>query len=102
MRLIIWMFIANALAHIISYQKLSKAKAPNKMGVLAFVFINILIAILLWQRFEWAKWVAIVFPIVGGLGLLFTTILKRKGIWIDYTIFVLDIVIVGLVLYNFF
>jgi len=98
---IISLFIANAAAHIISYQKLKQVKAPNAMGVLAFVFINALIAVFLWQSLEWAKWLALIFPTVGGLGLLMTTILKRKGTWIDYVILILDIAIVGLVLNHY-
>jgi len=95
---IIILFIANALAHIISFQKLQKIKAPNAMGVLAFVFINAIIAVLLWQGIAWSKWLALVFPAIGGLGLLFTTILKGKGTWIDFIILFLDIGIIGLVL----
>jgi len=99
--IIISVLIANAIAHIISFQKLRKAEAPNSMGVLAFVFLNFIIAFLLWQGIAWAKWLALIFPATGGLGLLVTTILKSKGTWIDYVILVLDIVIVGLVLYYY-
>lgn len=98
---IIALFVINAIAHIISYIKLRQIKAPNTMGVLIFVFINVLIVILLWQGLSWAKWTALIFPIIGGLGLFTTTILKGKGIWIDFIILVLDIVIVGLVLNHF-
>jgi len=98
---IIALYIANAIAHIISYQRLRKVKAPNARGVLAFVFINALIALLFWQGLNWAKWLAFIFPAVGGLALLFGTILKGKGTWIDYVILALDIVIVSLVL-NFY
>ena len=99
---IIALLVVNAAAHIISFQKLKKAKAPNSMGVLAFVFINALIALLLWQGLSWAKWLVLIFPAVGGLGLLITSILKGKGTWIDYLILVLDIAIVGLVLKQYF
>lgn len=97
---LIYLLIANAVAHIVSFVKLNQVKAPNAMGVLAFVFINAGIAALLWQGFAWAKWLALAFPFIGGLGLLFTTILKKKGTWIDYIILVLDIFIVALVLMN--
>jgi len=99
---IIALYIANAIAHIISYQRLRKVKAPNARGVLAFVFINVIIAILLWQGLGWSKWLALIFPIVGGLGLLITTILKGKGTWVDFVILVLDIAIIGLVLNYYF
>ena len=102
MKLLIGLFIANAVAHIISYQMLRQTKAPNASGVFAFVFINTIIAILLWLNLEWVKWLAIIFPSIGGLGLLTTTILKGKGTWIDYVILILDIAIVGLVLNNYF
>lgn len=95
---LIYLLIANAVAHIVSFVKLNPVKAPNAMGVLVFVFINAGIAALLWQGFTWAKWLALAFPLIGGLGLLFTTILKKKGTWIDYIILVLDIFIVALVL----
>ncbi|WP_044213108.1 hypothetical protein [Flammeovirga sp. OC4] len=90
------MLVANAIAHIISFQKLRKAKAPNSAGVMAFVFINAIIAILLLQNVDWAKWLALIFPSLGGFGLLITTIIKGKGTWIDYIILLLDSTIVGL------
>lgn len=98
---LIYLLISNAIAHIISYTKLKQAKAPNAMGVLAFVFINAIIAILLWQGLNWAKWLALAFPLIGGFGLLITTILKKKGTWIDYIIFVLDILIIFLIIKNY-
>ncbi len=98
---IVSLFVINAIAHTISYLKLRQIKALNKTSVLIFVFINTLIAILLWQRLDWAKWTALIFPIAGGLGLLTTTILKGKGTWIDIIILILDIVIVRLVLNHF-
>ncbi len=94
--IIVALFLVNAVAHIISYLKLRKTKAPNSLGVLVFVFINGAIAGLLWQEIAWATWPAIIFPAIGGLGLLFTTILKGKAIWIDYLILVLDITIISL------
>lgn len=95
---IIIAFIANSVLHIISFLNLKKSKSPNATGVLVFVFINAIIAYLLWKDIEWAKWVAVIFPILGGIGLLMTTIMKGKGQWVDYLIFILDIVIVYLVL----
>ena len=99
---IIALFVVNAVAHIISFQRLRKIKAPNATGTLAFVFINFMIAFLLWQGLVWSKWLALIFPVVGGLGLLVTTILKSKGTRIDYVILALDIAIVELVLNHYF
>jgi len=97
---IVYLLLANAIAHIISYVKLKQVKAPNTVGVLAFVFINALIAFLLWQGNNWAKWLVLIFPLIGGLGLLVTTILKNKGTWIDYIILILDALIIFLILKN--
>lgn len=99
---LISLFLANALAHVVSYQRLTKAKAPNATGVLVFVFINAIIAALLWQGISWAKWPALIFPSVGGLALLLTTIIKGEGTWIDYFILLLDIAIIGIVLTTYF
>ena len=98
---IIAALIANAVAHIISFRKLKQAEDSNATGVLAFVFINAIIAVLIWQEFAWAKWLALIFPVVGGTALLITTILRGKGTWIDYLILILDIVIIGMVLKSF-
>lgn len=43
--------IANAIAHIVSFLKLNQVKAPNRMGVLAFVFINAAIVFLVINQF---------------------------------------------------
>ena len=101
MTLLVALFVANATAHFVSYLKLRQNKAPNALGVLAFVFINAIIAVILWQELNWGEWLALVFPAIGGLGLLLTTILKGKGTWIDYIIFVLDIMTVTLVVKNY-
>jgi len=98
MHLIIALLIANSVAHIVSYGMLRKAKADNAGGVLAFVFINAAIAALLSFNIEWAKWLALAFPAIGGLGLFVTTIVKGKGTWIDYMILILDIVLVALII----
>jgi len=100
--LLISAFVANAIAHIISFQKLKKAKDANAAGVLAFVFINALIALLIGLGFSWAKWPAIAFPAIGGLALFFTTLIQGKGGWIDYVILALDILIISLVLTLYF
>ena len=98
--IIVTLLLANAVAHIISYLQLKKVNAPHATGVLAFVFINMTLALLLWQDLDWTKWLALAFPAIGGFGLLTTTILK-SGTWVDYVILVLDIAIVALVLMNY-
>jgi len=100
--LLIVALLGNAIAHIISYLRLRQVKSPGATGVLVFVFINALIALFLWQDLSWTKWFALIFPTIGGVGLLTTTILKGKGAWIDYVILILDIVIIGLVLNYYF
>jgi len=95
---IIGLLIANAIAHIISFVRLNKINSPDKNGVLAFVFINAIVAVLLWQGIDWAKYLALIFPLLGGLGLLFTNILKGKGTWIDYLILALDVALVVLII----
>ncbi|MEM7375164.1 MAG: hypothetical protein AAF587_41605 [Bacteroidota bacterium] len=99
---IIAALIANAIAHILSFQKLKQAEDSNATGVLAFVFINALIALFLGLDLSWAKWLAIAFPAIGGLALLITTIVKGKGGWIDYTILGLDMLIIFLTVTNYF
>jgi len=98
--LIIIGLVANAIAHVISYLKLRKSKSPNAVGVLAFVFINAIIAVLLWQGVSWAIWLALAFPLIGGLALLFTTIIPGKGGWIDYLILLFDIATLVFVLFH--
>lgn len=99
--MLIYLFIANAIAHVISFVKLYRIESPQAIGVLIFGFINIMISYLLWQQFSWAMWLALIFPLVGGTGLLLSTILKTKGTWIDYLILVLDLCIITIVLATF-
>jgi len=54
--IIIALLIANAIAHVFSYIKLNKQKDPGATGVLAFVFINAIVAALFWLEFDWSKW----------------------------------------------
>lgn len=97
-KIIVIALIANTITHIVSYIQLSKVKAPNAMGVLAFVFINAIIALLIWQGFAWSKWLAVIFPLIGGTALFITSIAKGNGQWVDYVIFALDMAIVALAL----
>jgi len=98
---IIGVFIANCIAHIISFQKLNKMNASDAPGVLLFAVINAIIAILLWLGIGWTKWLALLVPAIGGGALLFTKIIKGEGTWIDYVILVLDILAIVLCL-NYF
>jgi len=97
---IILALIANSIAHIISFIQLNKVQDPNSKGVLVFVFVNAIIALLLWQQFDWAKWLALIFPLLGGLALLIGLIAKGKAKWIDYVIIILDISVICLVILN--
>jgi len=99
---IIILFVLNAVAHIISHKKLKAADSTLSNGVLAFVFINGIIALLLLLGINWVNWLAIIFPLIGGLALLFTTILKGKGTLIDYIILILDVWIIILLYFKMF
>lgn len=99
--LLISLCILNTLAHLVAFKQLSKAKDPSKIGVLIFAFINTSLALLFSYRIEWAKWPALIFPLLGGSLLVFTTILKGKGTWIEYVLLLLDIGIIITVLTKF-
>jgi len=96
------LFLANAIAHLASYQKLKSAKDPNAIGVLVFMFINAVLAELVRRDLSWSYWPALLVPAIGGLGLLLTTIVKGKAGWIDYLILVLDIALIILVFTTYF
>lgn len=95
------LLIANAIAHIISFIQLRKAKSPNAIGVLVFAFINGVLAVLLWLGVTWSPWLILAFATIGAIGLLTTTIIPKKGTWIDYVILLLDMAIVGLTYFSF-
>jgi len=82
--LIALLFVANAVAHVVSYRQLADRAAPGQGGVLAFAGIR----------------PALIFPTLGGLGLTANTILPRKGTSIDFTILGLDISTVVLVIFG--
>lgn len=94
MYIIIFLFVLNAIAHLVSFWKLPNKKNSDAGGILGFAILNTGIAYLLWQGFDWAKWFALILPIIGGAGLFSTSIIKGKGRWIDYLIFLIDVVIV--------
>lgn len=98
---IIYLLIANAIAHIISFAQLRKAKSPNATGVFVFIFVNAILAGLLWLGMAWAPWLVVACAIIGGVGLLTTTLIPKKGTWIDFVILLLDMSIIGLAYASF-
>ena len=67
----ILLLIANAVAHLVQGMRLRQegADAAQTNGVLAFVAINGIIALLLIFNLGWARYLALIFPLVGGAGL---------------------------------
>jgi len=102
MKIIIILLILNAIAHIFSFRKLKAENSSNANGVAGFIFINAVLALILGLGFSWAKFPVLIFPAIGALGLLFTTIFKGEGTLIDFTILILDILIIGLTLKFYF
>ena len=100
--LLLALFVINGIAHIFLYRKLKRTKEPNPTSALPFVLIYPIFGILIWQCIDWVKWPSLVIPILGLLALLFTSILKGKGQFIDYFIAILDTVIPILVLLYLF
>jgi len=98
---IIGLLVANAIAHIISFKKLRDANDNGANGVATFIGINLALSVIIGLGFAWAKWPVLIFPLIGGLGLLLTTVVKGKGSWIDYIILFLDVAIVGIVLNHY-
>lgn len=87
-------FAANALAHVVSFRQIRANGGDNAAGVLAFVFVNAALAVLVGLALPWAGWPALLFPAVGGLGLFTTVIRHGRGTPIDYAILGLDVVTV--------
>lgn len=99
--IVIILLLINAFFHAISFFLLRNDKAPSRWGVLAFVIINTVIGVSLLKGTEWAEFLALAFPLIGGVGLSLQ-IKKTKYPYIDYVILGLDILIVGIMLYLFF
>jgi hypothetical protein len=97
MQIVIYLLFANSVMHIISFIALSRQKAPNRMGVLAFAIINAAVGTLLVQDFSWARWLALIFPAIGFTGLSITIKKSLSPKIVDYTILVLDAAIIILV-----
>lgn len=102
-----FVFFANALAHILSFFILRNKKAPNGLvaGVFAFIFINLGIGILLLQNigWSWVKYLALIFPALGGSALssqIATS--KAEGNFLNYFMILLDVISVGIMIYLLF
>ncbi len=94
------LFASNAAAHVGSYRQLVANDRPNRTGVLVFVVINAALAVLVGLDLAWVKWLALIFPLLGGLGLSAATIVPGEGTPIDFVILGLDMVIVAVVLFG--
>lgn len=93
------LFMLNAFLHVLSFNYLNRIDDPTKMGVLAFVFINLIIAALIYFGIEWAKYPALIFPLIGGIALFTTTMIPKKGRPVDYAILGVDVVTIIVVLF---
>jgi hypothetical protein len=94
MQIVIYLLFANSVMHIVSFIALSRQKASNRMGVLAFAIINAAVGILLIQDFSWARWLALIFPAIGFTGLCITIKKSLSPKIVDYTILGLDAAII--------
>ena len=100
--LLLALFVINGIAHIFLFRKLKRTNEPNPTSALPFVLIYPIFGILIWQGIDSIKWPALVVPILGLLALLFTSIFKGKGQFIDYFIAILDTMIPILVFLHLF
>lgn len=96
--LIVLLLSLNAISHVFSYKELNEIEDSSADGVLAFAFINAIVAILFVLDYAWSKWLVLAFPAIGVTALFMTTLVQGKGKLVDYIIFVLDITIIGLIL----
>lgn len=96
MMTLLYLLIANAIAHVVSFNQLYKVNALDAVGVFVFILINVLLAGLLWQALSWAPWLILIFTLIGGTGLLASRFIPKKAQWIDYVILLLDTLIAGL------
>jgi len=89
--LLFLLFVANAIAHVVSFLQMRSSGAANSAGVLVFAAVNAAVALLLVLDVSWSQWPALIVPIIGGSGLFATPIRSGQGMPIDYTIFGLDL-----------
>jgi hypothetical protein len=101
-QIIITCLVLNAVMHVVSFYYLNKQQDNSRWGVLAFVLINMIIALLLQMNFSWAIYLAIVFPAIGGIGLTATLKSSKAPLWVDLSILALDLTLIICSLYFLF
>lgn len=102
-----YVFFVNAFAHIISFLTLRSKKESFFFiaGVFAFIFINLRIGILLMKNigWSWAKYLAFIFPAMGGMALSSQMITKKaEGNFLNYFMVFLDVISVATMVYLIF
>ena len=98
-QIVIYLLFANMLAHFVQYARLHKQKSPSRWAVLIFADINLILAILLLQGFDWANYLVIIFALIGFFGLL-ATLKNSTGYQIvDRLILALNALILGIMTY---
>ncbi len=96
----IYLLLANVIAHIIQFVFLNRINSSERWGVLLFAFINAGLAYLLYQyTFFWTPFLAVLFPMLGMLGLAAALKNSAGNKWISYLILLLDMGIVILFSY---
>lgn len=101
-QIIITCLVLNAIMHVVSFYYLNKQQENSRWGVFAFVLINIIIALLLQMNISWAIYLAIVFPVIGGIGLMATLKASKAPLWVDLSILGLDLTLIMCSLYLLF
>lgn len=89
--------LANAVLHLVSFNILNKRGDANKRPVLIFALINALLAIFMSKGQSWAYFPALIFPMVGLLGLAFQMKNGADKSWVNLSILGLDVAIIGCV-----
>ena len=98
------LLIANALAHVLQYLRMRAESAPSQeqAGVLAFAIINGLIALFLGLNLSWAEYLALAFPLIGGVGLSLNLRNSGGSKALSYLILALDAALVIIFTYLLF
>ena len=94
------LLVANAVVHLLSFNALNMSKDKNRWAVFAFAIINAVLVILIKAGFPWARYLALLFPLIGGIALLTQLSKSNSPRWMDYTILLLDALIIVLILYS--
>lgn len=97
------LLIANAIAHLVQSMRLRQegAAANQTMGVLAFVVINGIVALLLIFNQNWARYLALVFPLLGGTALALTFRQSGGSRTLSIVILLLDVALILIFSYLF-